>query len=153
MVDDGDELGVAVSARGARPRRAGSKRGLPPGWQPAGRKRVAMVLSAYPTKRSRIGNAVGLDTPASLLAVLDALRAAGYDVAPVGEDPDAVMTRLADGLSYDVDVLTGPAGHGRRPAACRRLRHLVRDLPAALRHAVESTWGPAPARCASTTTT
>ena len=47
-----------------------------------------MVLSAYLTKRSRIGNAVGLDTPASLLAVLlDAPRRRGYDVAPVGEDP------------------------------------------------------------------
>ena len=28
-------------------------------------RRVAIVLSAYPTKRSRLGNAVGLDTPAS----------------------------------------------------------------------------------------
>ena len=28
-------------------------------------KRVALVFSAYPTKHARIGNAVGLDTPAS----------------------------------------------------------------------------------------
>lgn len=30
---------------------------------PAADKRLALVLSAYPTKHSRIGNAVGLDTP------------------------------------------------------------------------------------------
>lgn len=30
---------------------------------PAADKRLAIVLSAYPTKHSRIGNAVGLDTP------------------------------------------------------------------------------------------
>ena len=106
-----------------------------------------MVLSAYPTKRSRIGNAVGLDTPASLLAVLDALRSAGYDVAPVDGDADAVMARLADGLTYDVDVLT-PA---QQAMAAGRVH--VDDysawfatLPAGLRHAVESTWGPAPGK-------
>ena len=29
--------------------------------EPNGDKRLALVLSAYPTKKSRIGNAVGLD--------------------------------------------------------------------------------------------
>ena len=42
-------------------------------------RRVALMLSAYPTKHARIGNAVGLDTPRSLVRLLHALRAAGYD--------------------------------------------------------------------------
>ncbi len=46
---------------------------------PAAEKRLALVLSAYPTKHSRIGNAVGLDTPASAVALLQRLRAEGYD--------------------------------------------------------------------------
>ncbi|HWN26014.1 MAG TPA: cobaltochelatase subunit CobN, partial [Actinomycetospora sp.] len=33
-------------------------------------KRIALVLSAYPTKHARIGNAVGLDTPASVVRLL-----------------------------------------------------------------------------------
>ena len=37
------------------------------------------MLSAYPTKHARIGNAVGLDTPASVVALLAAMRDAGYD--------------------------------------------------------------------------
>ena len=41
-------------------------------------KRVAVVFSAYPTKHARIGNAVGLDTPASAVALLRAMRDAGY---------------------------------------------------------------------------
>ena len=41
---------------------------------------IAVVLSAYPTKHSRIGNAVGLDTPASAVALLRAMREAGYDL-------------------------------------------------------------------------
>src|SRR6478609_2097697 len=62
-------------------------------------RRVGLVLSAYPTKHSRIGNAVGLDTPVSAVRLLRALRAAGYrieddlpglgPVEPVaGEEPD-----------------------------------------------------------------
>ena len=38
------------------------------------------MLSAYPTKHARIGNAVGLDTPASVVALLAAMRDAGYDI-------------------------------------------------------------------------
>ena len=36
----------------------------------AAQRRVAIVLSSYPTKHARIGNAVGLDTPASAIALL-----------------------------------------------------------------------------------
>ena len=32
---------------------------------PVGERRIALMLSAYPTKHSRVGNAVGLDTPVS----------------------------------------------------------------------------------------
>ena len=45
-------------------------------------KRVAILLANYPSKNARVGNAVGLDTPASLHALLVALRAAGYDTGP-----------------------------------------------------------------------
>ena len=45
-------------------------------------KRLALVLSAYPTKHARIGNAVGLDTPASAVALLRGCAAEGYDLGP-----------------------------------------------------------------------
>ena len=48
-------------------------------------KKVALVFSAYPTKHARIGNAVGLDTPASAVALLRAMRDAGY---VIGDIPD-----------------------------------------------------------------
>lgn len=43
-------------------------------------KKLALVLSAYPTKHSRVGNAVGLDTPASAVRLLRRLAQDGYDV-------------------------------------------------------------------------
>ncbi|HZZ49255.1 MAG TPA: cobaltochelatase subunit CobN, partial [Pseudonocardia sp.] len=56
---------------------------------PPAQRRVVLMLSAYPTKHSRIGNAVGLDTPASVVALLAALREHGYDVGPL-DGPDAL---------------------------------------------------------------
>ena len=41
--------------------------------KPNAEKRIAFILSSYPTKNARIGNAVGLDTPASLLRILRAM--------------------------------------------------------------------------------
>lgn len=50
---------------------------------PTTERRVALMLSAYPTKHARIGNAVGLDTPASAIDLLTEMRSAGYDLGPV----------------------------------------------------------------------
>lgn len=150
VVDDGADLGVALSAHRAVADRLERVAGIAVRLATLRRtssvdKRVVVVLSAYPTKRSRIGNAVALDTPASLLNVLRSLRADGYDVADVGEDSDAVMGRLADGLTYDADDLT-PAQQamalGRLPV--QDYLDWYDTLPASLRRSIESTWGPAP---------
>ncbi|MBI3706695.1 MAG: cobaltochelatase subunit CobN, partial [Proteobacteria bacterium] len=50
--------------------------------QPAER-RIAIVLANYPNRDGRIGNGVGLDTPASVITVLRALAASGYRVADI----------------------------------------------------------------------
>ena len=51
---------------------------------PNASKRIAVVLTNYNAKASRIGNAVGLDTPESVLRLLRALHAAGYDIGDAG---------------------------------------------------------------------
>ena len=95
-------------------------RSAPPGspCMPTADRRIAVVLSAYPTKRARLGNAVGLDTPASAIALLRALRAAGYRVDRIPADGDALMDELAAGFTYDQPPL-GPAQvRGGRRARC-----------------------------------
>ena len=69
-------------------------------------KRLAIMLSSYPTKHSRVGNAVGLDTPASAVALLRALREAGYAVAEFPEDGDELIHRLIATGGHDVEWLT-----------------------------------------------
>jgi len=50
------------------------------GSQPRGERRLALVMSDYPARGGRAGFAVGLDTPASALAIRELLSEAGYDV-------------------------------------------------------------------------
>ncbi|MBI3710977.1 MAG: cobaltochelatase subunit CobN, partial [Proteobacteria bacterium] len=65
-------------------------------------RRVAVVLANYPNRDGRIGNGVGLDTPASTIAVLRALAASGYRVADIPADGDALMRRLIAGPTNDL---------------------------------------------------
>src|SRR3546814_3098126 len=60
------------------------------------------MLSAYPTKHSRIGNAVGLDTPVSAIRLLRRMRDAGYDLG----EPGGEVTRFLD-LDDDTEAGNG----------------------------------------------
>jgi cobaltochelatase CobN len=130
---------------------------------PPAERRVAIMLSAYPTKHARVGNAVGLDTPVSAVRLLRALRDAGYDLgepgelpgleaepAVPGEDPDttagnALIHALIAAGGQDEDWLTAEQVSGnpvRVPAAT--YRRWVAELPAELTGAMTETWGEAP---------
>ncbi|WP_242889622.1 cobaltochelatase subunit CobN [Actinomadura litoris] len=113
---------------------------------PAGEKRVALMLSAYPTKHARIGNAVGLDTPASVVALLDAMRERGYDVGDdLPGEGDALMHALIAAGGQDPDWLTEAQLTGnpvRIPAG--RYEAWYATLPEDLRAGVERQWGPPP---------
>ncbi|UDY25040.1 cobaltochelatase subunit CobN [Nocardioides sp. Kera G14] len=69
-------------------------------------KRLALVLSAYPTKHARIGNAVGLDTPVSAIRLLRRLRDAGYDL---GTDTASTPSVVLPLLDLDDDTEAGDA--------------------------------------------
>lgn len=74
--------------------------------KPNAEKKLAVVFTAYPTKHSRVGNAVGLDTPASAIRVLDALRDAGYGVDEHPDNGDELIHRLINAGGHDVEWLT-----------------------------------------------
>ena len=74
--------------------------------KPNSEKKIAVILSNYPTKDARIGNAVGLDTPNSAILVLNALRAAGYQVTDIPETGDELVHRIIERCSNDRDSLT-----------------------------------------------
>jgi len=69
-------------------------------------KRVAILFGNYPTKNARIGNGVGLDTPASVMNLLRSLRDAGYHVEDLPANGDELMHRLIDRCTNDEEFLT-----------------------------------------------
>jgi cobaltochelatase CobN len=152
VVDDGDSLGSEVKACRSVPDRVARVAGIAVRYARTRRRtpdqrKIAIVLSAYPTKRSRLGNAVGLDTPASALRILHALRAQGYRVDRIPETSDALMAELADGLTYDAESLT-PAQLGAAVGklAARDYLSFFSALPDDARQDVEGKWGAAPGR-------
>jgi cobaltochelatase CobN len=60
-------------------------------------RNVAIVLANYPNRDGRLGNGVGLDTPAGTVEVLRAMQEAGYPVADIPADGDALIRHLMDG--------------------------------------------------------
>ncbi|MFE9576850.1 cobaltochelatase subunit CobN [Nocardia sp. NPDC006044] len=119
---------------------------------PADRKRVVLMLSAYPTKHARIGNAVGLDTPASAIRLLTEMRAAGYDLGAPGEIPgldeqdgDALIHALIAAGGQDPDWLTAEQLEGN-PIRISAAAYTAwfDTLPEDLREAIVESWGPPP---------
>ena len=115
---------------------------------PAPQRRLAIVLSSYPTKHSRVGNAVGLDTPASAVVLLRALREAGYDLGELdvdGLDGDALVHRLIAAGGHDVEWLTEEqlAGAVARVPASRYAADFA-ALPEQLREGMRRAWGDPP---------
>ncbi len=112
---------------------------------PSRRRKIAIVLTAFPTKHARIGMAVGLDTPASAIGLLHRLKADGVDVRDIPEDGDALMHRLIAGGGHDPEFLTDEL------LAAAPLRISVGDyldwygtLEDKLASSMERQWGTAP---------
>ena len=104
---------------------------------PAVERRVAIVLSNYPNRDGRLGNGVGLDTPAGTLGVLRAMADAGYAVEEIPADGDGLIRRLAAGP-------TNAATDGReiRETLSRADYEIFfAGLPREVREAVTARWG------------
>jgi cobaltochelatase CobN len=81
------------------------------------KKRIAIVLGNAGGKAQRIGGAVGLDTPASLLRWLNDMRAAGYEVGALPRSADALMAQLLVQGCYDEKHPLDPRTAWRMPRA------------------------------------
>jgi len=72
---------------------------------PAEDRRVALVLANYPNKDARLGNGVGLDTPAGTVRVLSVLRDEGYRTGDAPADGAELIERLKAGPTNDFKAL------------------------------------------------
>ncbi|UVC11573.1 cobaltochelatase subunit CobN [Rhizobium sp. TH2] len=100
-------------------------------------KRVALILANYPNRDGRLGNGVGLDTPAGSVEVLKAMREAGYVTGELPADGDALIAHLMAGP-------TNAATDGRVIRETFSLSHyktFFATLPALIQDEVTGRWG------------
>ncbi|SEI50564.1 cobaltochelatase subunit CobN [Pseudomonas sp. NFR16] len=104
-----------------------------------GDKRVALILANYPTRDGRIGNGVGLDTPAAALNILSAMQAEGYPVQDLPQSGTALIQALLGGVTNDPDSLDQRPCH--QSMAMEAYLAAFQSLPEANRAAVIERWG------------
>ncbi|MCY4107513.1 MAG: cobaltochelatase subunit CobN, partial [Chloroflexi bacterium] len=115
------------------------------GRKPNSEKKIAIILGNSPSKDGRIGNAVGLDTPASVVAVLHALKDQGYAVTNIPHDGDDLIHRIIDRCSNDREFLTDKqlrlaAGH----VNASKYTGWFSDLPREVAKRLTQAWGEPP---------
>jgi cobaltochelatase CobN len=96
--------------------------------RPRCERTVAILLPDYPGAKDRAGYAVGLDVPASVLAALTDLAAAGYTVNGVPKTSRALLDGLAHGADDAVLTLEDYA-------------RLFADVPRAAAQKIYDAWG------------
>ncbi len=107
---------------------------------PPGERRLALVLANYPTREGRLGNGVGLDTPASTVNILRALEQSGHHLEDIPADGEDLMNRLRTGVTNDPD--TRDARPAFQSISLDDYRTWLQTLPEALIRQVNERWGP-----------
>jgi len=106
--------------------------------KPPAERRVALILANYPNRDGRIGNGVGLDTPASALAILRALAEAGYRISEIPDGPEALIQRLTAGPTN-----ANPTAAAEETLSFADYSSFFSTLPPSVQQAVIGRWGPA----------
>ncbi len=105
--------------------------------RPVSERRVALVMANYPNRDGRLGNGVGLDTPAGTIEVMRAMAQAGYPLADIPADGDALMRHL----------MAGPTNSGfdgkvvRETLSLSRYKGFLASLPNQIQDEVTARWG------------
>ena len=104
---------------------------------PASERKVAIILANYPNRDGRLGNGVGLDTPAGTVNVLNAMRDAGYRTGEFPSDGDSLIRFLSEGP-------TNAGNDGRvirEVISLNQYKDFFAKLPVQIQNQVVHKWG------------
>ncbi|KQS79304.1 hypothetical protein ASG25_12195 [Rhizobium sp. Leaf384] len=104
---------------------------------PPANRNVAIVLANYPNRDGRLGNGVGLDTPAGTVEVLRAMAGAGYPVDDVPADGDALIRFLMAGPTN----AARDGRHVRETLSFNDYNAFFATLPEQIQAQVTARWG------------
>jgi cobaltochelatase CobN len=106
---------------------------------PVNERKIALVLANYPNKNGRLANGVGLDTPASCIEILQALKAAGYQIGDIPETGDELIRLLTAGVTNDPE--SREIRSIWQSLSVSEYREYFLTLPEKVRQGIISRWG------------
>ncbi|MCF6405155.1 cobaltochelatase subunit CobN [Chitinophaga filiformis] len=103
-------------------------------------KRIALIMPNYPNKDSRLANGVGLDTPASMVEILHALKTHNYHLGEfVPADSAELIELITHYITNDLDTaLYRPYQVSLNISAFNRYYNALSPV---LRQKIEQQWG------------
>ena len=108
-------------------------------------KRIAFIFTNSNSKASQIGNAVGLDAPASLMSILQAMQAQGYQLSNLPSNGTSLIHDLIDRCSYDNTYLsTEQLEQAVGRVSSKQYAKWFEELPCELQDKMTAQWGLAP---------
>ena len=107
--------------------------------KPEGKRRIGLILANYPNRDGRLGNGVGLDTPAGTVEVLKALVAAGYRTGKVPATSAELMDLVQSGVTNDLKGRH--LREERESLALPDYYAFFHSLPASVQERVTARWG------------
>ena len=99
-------------------------------------RRIGIILANYPNRDGRLGNGVGLDTPASTVLALEQLRRAGYRVDDIPADGNALIKRIIEGPTN-----AAPQRNPKHTLSMESYRGFFSKLSKTLQNEVTQKWG------------
>jgi cobaltochelatase CobN len=107
--------------------------------KPPQERRIALILANYPNTNGRLANGVGLDTPASCVEILQALKLAGYQVDHIPATGDELIEILTSGVTND------PEGRDWKPVqqslSWGEYQEYFATLPPVVQEGIIARWG------------
>lgn len=107
--------------------------------KPNSERRIAFVLTNSAAKASQVGGAVGLDSPASLLTTLHAMRTRRYSISALPKSSDVLMQELLRHGTYDDRHPLDPAQAKRFSRAV--YRRIFSSFPERPSRRMQDFWG------------
>lgn len=102
-------------------------------------RQLALILANYPNTNGRLANGVGLDSPASCVEILKALKLAGYEVGNIPETGEELIQILTSSITND------PEGRDWKPInqslSAAEYQKYFATLPTNIQQEIIERWG------------
>jgi cobaltochelatase CobN len=115
---------------------------------PNSERKVAIIFHNYPPRNDTIGKAFAIDTPVSVLNLLQNMKSAGYHLDSLPESGQELIDGIIEGLTNDLRWLSAEelAKRAVDKTSCKQYTAWFNELPSDARDRMVEKWGKPPGK-------